>query len=73
MLVVCSINDFSITGLHTLGNNILFSKVLGLLGDAEIALLYAVAMRVDAVMAFPIGYLYDLVKYRSLYLAPLFT
>lgn len=67
MLVVCSINDVSITWLHTLDNNILFSKVLGVLGDAEIELLYVVAMRVDAVIAFPLGYLYDLVKYRSLY------
>jgi hypothetical protein len=44
MLVVCSINDVSITWLHTLDNNILFSKVLGVLGDAEIELLYAIAM-----------------------------
>lgn len=50
-----------------------FLKYWGVLGDAEIAVLYAIAMGVDAVVAFPIGYLYDVVKFRSLYLAPIAT
>ncbi|MEM0006397.1 MAG: MFS transporter [Ignisphaera sp.] len=50
-----------------------FLKYWGVLGDAEIALLYAIAMGVDAIVAFPIGYLYDVVKFRSLYIAPITT
>lgn len=47
-----------------------FLKYWSVLGDAEIAVLYAIAMGVDAVAAFPVGYLYDAVKFKSLYIAP---
>ncbi|MEM4576861.1 MAG: MFS transporter [Candidatus Nezhaarchaeales archaeon] len=50
-----------------------FLKCWGIIGDAEIAMLYAIAMGVDALIAFPVGYLYDVVKYRSLYIAPITT
>ncbi|MEM1633443.1 MAG: hypothetical protein QXE68_04385, partial [Sulfolobales archaeon] len=50
-----------------------FLKYWGVLGDAEIAVLYAIAMGVDALVAFPIGYLYDRIKFRSLYIAPITT
>lgn len=50
-----------------------FLKHWGVLGDAEIAVLYAIAMGVDALVALPIGYLYDAVKLRSLYVAPAVT
>ncbi|MEM4798619.1 MAG: MFS transporter [Sulfolobales archaeon] len=50
-----------------------FLKYWGVLGDAEIAVLYAIAMGVNALVAFPIGYLYDRIKFRSLYIAPIAT
>lgn len=50
-----------------------FLKSWGVLGDAEIAVLYAIAMGVDAAAALPMGYLYDAVKFRSLYVAPAAT
>jgi len=50
-----------------------FLKYWGILGDAEIALLYAIAMGVDALIAFPIGYLYDVIKFKSLYTVPITT
>ncbi|MEM1660742.1 MAG: MFS transporter [Candidatus Bathyarchaeia archaeon] len=50
-----------------------FLKYWGILGDAEIALLYAVAMGVDAIIALPIGYLYDAIRFKSLYIAPITT
>ncbi|MEM2210924.1 MAG: MFS transporter [Nitrososphaerales archaeon] len=50
-----------------------FLKYWGVLGDAEIAILYAIAMGVDAIIAFPIGYLYDVIKFKSLYIAPIAT
>ncbi|MEO0242697.1 MAG: MFS transporter [candidate division WOR-3 bacterium] len=50
-----------------------FLKYWGIIGDAEIAILYAIAMGVDALIAFPIGYLYDVVKLKSLYIAPITT
>ncbi|MEM2793762.1 MAG: MFS transporter [Candidatus Methanomethylicia archaeon] len=50
-----------------------FLKYWGILGDAEIAILYAVAMGVDALIAFPVGYLYDAIKFKSLYIAPITT
>ncbi len=40
-------------------------------GDPEIAMLYALAMAVDAIMAFPTGYLYDKVGFRSLLVTPI--
>ncbi|MEM3165619.1 MAG: hypothetical protein QXM67_00715 [Candidatus Methanomethylicia archaeon] len=48
-----------------------FLKYWGILGDADIAILYAIAMGVDALVAFPIGYLYDTIKFKSLYVAPI--
>ena len=50
-----------------------FLKYWGILGDANIAILYAIAMGVDALIAFPIGYLYDTIKFKSLYIAPITT
>ncbi|MEM2213889.1 MAG: MFS transporter [Candidatus Nezhaarchaeales archaeon] len=50
-----------------------FLKDWGVLGDAEIAILYAIAMGVDAIIAFPIGHLYDVIKFKSLYIAPIVT
>ncbi|MEM4789716.1 MAG: MFS transporter [Ignisphaera sp.] len=50
-----------------------FLKYWGVLGDAEIALLYAIAMGIDAAIAFPIGYLYDVIKFKSLFIAPIAT
>ena len=41
------------------------------LSDPEIAVAYLVAMFVDALIAFPIGYLYDKIRYRSLLMAPI--
>jgi MFS family permease len=48
-----------------------FLKYWNVLGDADIALAYMVAMLTDAVIAVPIGVLYDKIKFKSLYLAPL--
>ncbi|MEM4498176.1 MAG: MFS transporter [Nitrososphaerota archaeon] len=50
-----------------------FLKSWGIMGDAEIAMLYAIAMGVDAIIALPIGHLYDVIKFRSLYIAPIAT
>lgn len=46
-------------------------KVTQTVGDPEIALLYALAMAVDAIIAFPIGYLYDRMGIRSLIVTPI--
>jgi len=46
-------------------------KEYGLLSDPEISLMYALAMGVDALIAFPVGYLYDKVGLKSLILTPL--
>ncbi len=43
----------------------------GILSDPEIALAYLVAMLIDALIAFPIGYLYDKIKYKSLLITPI--
>ncbi|MEM2163876.1 MAG: MFS transporter, partial [Candidatus Bathyarchaeia archaeon] len=50
-----------------------FLKYWGILGDADIAILYAIAMGVDALIAFPIGYMYDVMKFKSLYMIPATT
>lgn len=50
-----------------------FLKHWGVMGDAEIALLYTVAMGVDALVALPAGLLYDAVKFKALYVAPITT
>ncbi|MDH5815367.1 MAG: MFS transporter [Candidatus Nezhaarchaeota archaeon] len=50
-----------------------FLKHWEVLGDAEIAVLYAIAMGIDALVAFPIGHLYDVMKFKSLYIAPIAT
>lgn len=50
-----------------------FLKHWGVMGDAEIATLYAVAMAIDALVALPAGHLYDLVKLKSLPLIPITT
>jgi MFS family permease len=46
-------------------------KVTGVVGDPEIAMLYALAMAVDAIIAFPTGYLYDKIGLRSLVITPI--
>ncbi|MEM0216669.1 MAG: hypothetical protein QW612_03905 [Candidatus Bathyarchaeia archaeon] len=43
------------------------------MGDADIAILYTIAMGVDALIAFPIGYLCNAIKFKSLYIAPTAT
>lgn len=48
-------------------------KQWGVLEDHMIALLYALAMGVDAAIALPIGILYDRVRYKTLYIVPLST
>jgi MFS family permease len=48
-----------------------FLKYWGLLGDAEIALAYMVAMLADAAVAVPVGVLYDRLGLKTLYIAPL--
>ena len=48
-----------------------FLKYWRVLGDADIALAYMVTMLTDAIIAVPIGALYDKIKFKSLYLAPL--
>jgi MFS family permease len=48
-----------------------FLKYWGLLGDAEIALAYMVAMLADAAIAVPVGVLYDRLGLKTLYIAPL--
>jgi MFS family permease len=47
-----------------------FLKLWGTLGDPEIAIAYMVAMLTDAIIAVPIGVLYDRIGFRSLYIAP---
>ena len=47
-----------------------YLKVRGSVGDAEIGLIYAVAMLVDAVIAIPLGVLFDRIGLRTLLLAP---
>jgi MFS family permease len=49
------------------------AKVSGLFPDAQIPLLYAVAMAVDAVAALGLGRLYDRVGLRTLVVAPVLT
>jgi MFS family permease len=46
-------------------------KVTGVVGDPEIAMLYTLAMAVDAIIAFPTGYLYDKIGLRSLVITPI--
>lgn len=46
-------------------------KVTQTVGDPEIAMLYALAMAVDAIIAFPTGYLYDRMGVRSLIATPI--
>ncbi|ADM28055.1 major facilitator superfamily MFS_1 [Ignisphaera aggregans DSM 17230] len=48
-----------------------YLKHWAILSDVEIALSYMIAMATDAIIAFPIGFLYDIIKLRSLYIAPL--
>jgi hypothetical protein len=47
-----------------------FLKYWNVLGDAEIALAYTIAMLTEVIIAVPIGTLYDRVKFKVLYLAP---
>lgn len=49
------------------------AKESGLLSDPEISLLYAIAMGVDALVALPVGMLYDRMGLKSLILTPLLT
>lgn len=46
-------------------------KEYGLVSDPEISLIYALAMGVDALVAFPVGYLYDKVGLKSLIITPI--
>ncbi|MEM4646037.1 MAG: MFS transporter [Zestosphaera sp.] len=46
-------------------------KEYGLVNDPEISLMYALAMGVDALVAFPIGYLYDKAGLKSLIMTPI--
>ncbi|MFN3268221.1 MAG: MFS transporter, partial [Zestosphaera sp.] len=46
-------------------------KEYGLVSDPEISLMYALAMGVDALVAFPIGYLYDKAGLKSLVITPI--
>lgn len=46
-------------------------KEYGLVSDPEISLMYALAMGVDALVAFPIGYLYDKMGLKSLVITPI--
>lgn len=46
-------------------------KECGLVSDPEISLMYALAMGVDALVAFPIGYLYDKMGLKSLVITPI--
>jgi hypothetical protein len=48
-----------------------FLKYWNILGDTDIALAYMVTMFTDAIIAVPIGTLYDKIKFKSLYLAPI--
>lgn len=48
-----------------------YLRYMNIVSDPEIALAYLVAMLTDAVVAYPIGYVYDKIKYNSLYIAPL--
>jgi len=47
-----------------------YLKVRGAVGDAEIGLIYAVAMLVDAVVAVPLGAFFDRVGLRTLLIVP---
>lgn len=46
-------------------------KVSQTVGDPEIAMLYALAMAVDAIIAFPAGYVYDKIGIKSLIITPI--
>lgn len=46
-------------------------KEYELVSDPEISLMYALAMGVDALVAFPVGYLYDKAGLKSLILTPI--
>lgn len=48
-----------------------YLKCWGILTDPEIALAYTLAMLTDAAVAIPIGIVYDKLKFKSLYIAPL--
>ncbi|MGC8974870.1 MAG: MFS transporter [Thermoprotei archaeon] len=46
-------------------------KECGLVSDPEISLMYALAMGVDALIAFPVGYFYDKAGLKSLIITPI--
>jgi MFS family permease len=64
-LTVVGVAPFALISYH--------AKVSGLLPDAQIPLLYAAAMAVDAVAALGLGRLYDRIGLRALVVAPLLT
>ena len=45
-------------------------KEYGLVSDPEISLMYALAMGVDAIVAFPVGYFYDKAGLKTLIITP---
>jgi len=50
-----------------------YLKIRGVVGDAEIGFIYAIAMLVDAVVAVPLGILFDKVRFKTLLMIPALT
>jgi len=50
-----------------------YLKIRGVVGDAEIGFIYAIAMLVDAAVAVPLGILFDKVKFKTLLTIPALT
>ncbi len=50
-----------------------YLKIRGVVGDAEIGFIYAIAMLVDAVVAVPLGILFDKVRFKTLLMTPALT
>ena len=50
-----------------------YLKIRGVVSDAEIGFIYAIAMFVDAIVAVPLGVLFDKVKFKTLLTIPALT
>jgi MFS family permease len=50
-----------------------YLKIRGVVGDAEIGFIYAIAMLVDAVVAAPLGILFDKIRFKTLLMIPALT
>lgn len=64
---------FSVSGLVNFPLISYHIKKIGIINEAHIPVLYLIAMGVDGVIAFFVGRLYDRVKFKILFIVPLFS